>query len=152
MKTQSAETHFEKITDRVIPPEFKNKIKILVVEDNPLNQKMASFMLEDWGYKHHICSNGKLAIENFRFNKYDLVLMDIQMPELNGFETVKYIHDTLKQFMPIIAMSAHGMSGEKAKCLSAGMTDYIAKPINEVELFNKITNYLYKCVVEAIEI
>ena len=122
---------------------MKDKIKILVVEDNLLNQKLASFMLNDWGFKYTICSNGKLAVETMQSNTYDLILMDIQMPELNGHETTEYIRKTLKLELPIIAMTAHAMPGEKKKCLSIGMTDYISKPINETELYTMITNYLF---------
>lgn len=140
------------ITDRVIPQELKDKIKILVVEDNLLNQKLAGFMLKDWGFNYSIVANGKLALEDLAINTYDLVLLDIQMPVMNGYETAEYIRKKLKLGLPIIAMTAHAMPGEKEKCLSMGMTDYILKPINEEELFNLITNYLFSSVVKAEEI
>ena len=137
------------ITDRIIPQKLKDKIKILVVEDNLLNQKLAGFMLKDWGFKYTICSNGKNALDNLKSNTYDLILMDIQMPELNGHETAEHIRRKLKLELPIIAMTAHAMPGEKEKCLRVGMTDYISKPINEIELFNMITNYLFSSVVKT---
>src|ERR1035437_8167591 len=146
---QATQPNNAMITDRIIPQELKNKIKILVVEDNLLNQKSAGFMLKDWGFKYEILANGKLALENLKFNRYDLILMDIQMPELNGYETTKHIRKILKLELPIIAMTALSLPGEKEKCLSVGMTDYISKPINEMELFNLITNYLFSSVVKT---
>lgn len=133
----------EIMTERMIPLKLKNKIKILVVEDNLLNQKLAGFMLSDWGIPYTISANGKIALEDLKHNSYDLILMDIQMPELNGHETTQYIRKTLKLGLPIIAMTAHAMPGEKEKCLSSGMTEYISKPINEVELFNIIAKHLF---------
>ncbi len=123
-------------------PFIKNKIKILVVEDNIMNQKLAGFMLNDWGFDHDICGNGKLAIEKIKTNSYDLILMDIQMPEINGYEATKLIRTQLKIRTPIIAMTAHALPGEREKCLDCGMTDHISKPINETELFNLITKHL----------
>lgn len=135
--------------DRIIPYQLKDKIKILVVEDNLLNQKLAGFMLTDWGFQYDICANGQLALEKLKFNKYDLVLMDIQIPELNGYETTHEIRETLNLSLPIIAMTAYALSGEKEKCLSAGMTDYISKPINEAELYGRIEKYLCLNVVNT---
>ncbi len=125
----------------------KKTIRILVVEDNLLNQKLAGFMLSDWGFKYDILSNGKFAIENLKFKTYDLILLDIQMPELNGYETAQHIRKILRLELPIIAMTAHAMPGEKEKCLSVGMTDYISKPINEPELLNMLKNYLSPAIV-----
>lgn len=134
-------------TDRVIPEALKPNIKILVVEDNLLSRKLAAFVLKDWGYKYDECANGKLAIENLKLHKYDLILMDIQMPELNGYDTTRYIRKNLELGLPIIAMTSSSSPGEREKCLMAGMNDYIAKPIKEEELYNIITNYLFTTVV-----
>ena len=134
-------------TDRVIPTEFKEKIKILVVEDNLLSRKLATFMLKNWGYRYDECPNGKEALENMKIHKYDLILMDIEMPEMNGYDTTKFIRKKLELGLPIIAMTAHSDPGEREKCLLAGMNDYIAKPIQEEELYNVVTNYLYTTVV-----
>ena len=139
------------VTDRVIPSELKDKIKILVVEDNPLNQKLADFMLANWGFKHDICTNGKLALELLKLNSYDLILMDILMPEMDGFQTTQYIRRNLELGLPIIAMTSHAIPGEREKCLSAGMTDYIEKPVKEEQLYNLIINYLFSTVVESAE-
>jgi CheY-like chemotaxis protein len=139
------------LTDRVIPPGLKDKIRILVVEDNVLNQKLADFMLRDWDFQHDICSNGKQAIDLLKINTYDLILMDIQMPEMNGYEATTYIREELKLGVPIIATTSHSSPGEREKCLLSGMTDYLTKPIKEVELYNLVTNYLFSTVVENIE-
>lgn len=116
--------------------------KVLVVEDNLMNQKLAGFMLKDWGFDFDICSNGKLAVEKLKTHSYNIVLMDIQMPEMNGYEATEFIRTQLKLTLPIIAMTAHALPGEKEKCLSFGMTDYISKPIKENDLRNLITKYL----------
>jgi len=134
-------------TDRVIPDELKDKIKILVVEDNLMSRKLAAFVLKNWGYKYDECTNGKQALENIKLDKYDLILMDIQMPEMDGYETTRYIRKKLELGLPIIAMTSHSDPGERERCLSAGMNDYIAKPIKEEELYNIITNYLFTTVV-----
>ncbi len=116
--------------------------KVLVVEDNILNQKLAGFILKDWGLNFDICSNGKIAVEKLHTETYHIILMDIQMPEMNGYEATKYIRETLKLDIPVIAMTAHALPGEKEKCLSFGMTDYISKPIKESDLQNLMTKYL----------
>lgn len=138
-------------TDRIIPRELKDKIRVLVVEDNLLNQKLASFMLAGWGFQYDICSDGKQAIEHLKLNTYDLILMDIQMPEMNGYEATKYIREELKLGMPIIATTSHSSPEEREKCLLSGMTDYLTKPIKEEELYNLVTNYLFTTVVENVE-
>ncbi|MES2513670.1 MAG: ATP-binding protein [Bacteroidota bacterium] len=119
-----------------------NTMKVLVVEDNILNQKLAGFILKDWGFKYDICNNGKLATEKLKTHTYDLILMDIQMPEMNGYDTTAFIRGQLKLTTPVIAMTAHALPGEREKCLSFGMTDYISKPIKEVDLKNLISKYI----------
>ena len=143
MITQAAPFNKEVSVNRIVPQKITDKIGILVLEDNLLNQKLAVLMLKDWGFKYDIFSNGKLAIENLAFNRYDLILMDIQMPEWNGYEVTQYIRNSLKLRLPIIAMTAQAMPGERERCLNAGMTEYVSKPINEEELFNRITNCLF---------
>ncbi len=122
--------------------EINTNLKVLIVEDNILNQKLAGFMLKDWGYGFDICSNGKLATEKLITNSYNIILMDIQMPEMNGYEATQFIRDNLKLTIPIIAMTAHALPDEKEKCLGFGMTDYISKPIKEVDLKNIINKYI----------
>jgi CheY-like chemotaxis protein len=126
-----------------IPQELKDKVRILIVEDNLLNQKLVRFMLKNWGFKCDISSNGKLAIKNLEENKYDLILMDIEMPEMNGYVTSQYIRNNLNLTTPIIATTAHVSRKEKEKCVNFGMTDYISKPIKGEELNSLIINYLF---------
>ncbi|MES2286200.1 MAG: ATP-binding protein [Bacteroidota bacterium] len=131
-------TNPEKINKSIV----NGKIKILIVEDNLLNQKLAAFMIKDFGFAFDICGNGKLAVEKLKQNTYNLVLMDIQMPEMDGYEATGVIREKLMLNTPIIAMTAHAMPGEKDKCLGLGMTDYISKPIKETDLHNLIIKYI----------
>ncbi len=128
--------------EKIHKPIVNDKIKILIVEDNLLNQKLAAFMIKDFGFAFDICGNGKLAVEKLEQGAYDLVLMDIQMPEMDGYEATGFIRGKLMLNIPIIAMTAHAMPGEKDKCLGFGMTDYISKPIKETDLHNLIIKYI----------
>lgn len=128
--------------EKIHKPIVNDKIKILIVEDNLLNQKLAAFMIKDFGFAFDICGNGKLAVEKLEQGAYDLVLMDIQMPEMDGYEATGLIRGKLMLNIPIIAMTAHAMPGEKDKCLGFGMTDYISKPIKETDLHNLIIKYI----------
>jgi CheY-like chemotaxis protein len=139
------------LTDRVIPDKLKDSIRILVVEDNPVNQKHTALLLKSWGFRHDICANGKDAIRNIRVNKYDLILMDVEMPEMDGYETTVFIRNKLKLGLPIIATTAKVTEQDREKCLTTGMNDYIPKPINAEQLYNLVTNYLFSTVVENIE-
>lgn len=100
-------------------------------------------MLGDMGFEFEICINGKLAIDKLHSSRYDIILMDVQMPELNGCQTASRIRNNLKLDLPIIAMTARALPGEKKRCIDAGMTDYIVKPIQEEELLKLLTNYLF---------
>ena len=108
-------------------------MRILLVEDNIVNQKVALNMLQKLGFSADIANNGKEALQTLENIHYDLVLMDIQMPVMDGFEASRNIRDpgssVLDHDIPIIAMTAHAMKGDKEKCLEAGMDDYISKPI-----------------------
>jgi len=129
-------------TEKAHEPFHKTKLSVLVVEDNVMNQKLAGFMLNDWGFDFDVCNNGKLAIEKLKNHSYHLILMDIQMPEMNGYEATKFIRNHLNINIPVIAMTAHALPGEREKCISYGMTDHISKPINENELRTLIDKYL----------
>jgi CheY-like chemotaxis protein len=123
---------------------LKNK-KILLVEDNPFNQLIARKFLEKWYAIVETADNGLLALEKLTVNKYDLILMDIQMPEMDGIETTKAIRkhrDISLQQIPIIALTAVAMENDKEKLLKDGMNDYISKPFNPNELFKKIAKYI----------
>lgn len=118
------------------------KYKILLIEDNLLNQKLAKNVLNNQGYNVEIADNGTLGLELLKKHPYDLILMDIQMPELDGYQTAEIIREELGLNIPIIAMTAHSILGEKEKCLKAGMDDFISKPFDQEELFKKIENLL----------
>lgn len=106
-----------------------------------MNQKLVGYMLSDWGYEFEACNNGKQAIEKIQQTAYQLILMDIQMPEMDGYETTVYLREKLLLNITIIAMTAQTSNDEKNKCLSLGMTDYISKPIQEAELESLIAKY-----------
>lgn len=113
-------------------------IKVLVVEDIALNQLLMKTLLDDFGFQCDIAVNGRVAIEKLEDDEYDIVLMDLQMPEMNGFEATKYIRETLKSDIPIIALTADVTTVDLAKCKLVGMNDYIAKPVDEQLLYAKI--------------
>lgn len=119
-------------------------IKILVAEDIPLNQLLMKTILDDYGFECEIAANGKIAIEKLETNNFDIVLMDLQMPEMNGFEATEYIRDILKLDIPIIALTADVTTVDLEKCKSVGMNDYIAKPVDERMLYSKIMSLVKK--------
>jgi CheY-like chemotaxis protein len=124
-------------------------LRILLAEDNVVNQTMAKRLLEKAGHSVAVAGNGRLAIEALRRDCFDLVLMDVQMPEMDGFEATAEIRrlegtpkGTGSQFsrMPIIAMTAHAMAGDRERCLAAGMDGYVSKPIDVRDLFHAIAD------------
>ncbi|MDM8524360.1 response regulator [Desulfococcaceae bacterium HSG8] len=120
--------------------------RILVVEDNFINQEVAIEILDSAGIIADIANHGKEAVEAFCKSSYDAILMDIQMPEMDGFEATKAIRDfeirNSKSEIPIIAMTAHAMKGDREKCFKAGMNDYITKPIDIDELFSTLNRWI----------
>jgi PAS domain S-box-containing protein len=118
--------------------------KILVVEDNPMNQLLIKYTFQSWQINFEVADNGQKAIEWLQQDNFDLVLLDIQMPTMDGYLTAQTIRNELKNDIPIIAMTAHAMAGEREKCLSYGMNDYISKPIHEKELYTLLKKYLLK--------
>ncbi len=123
--------------------ESKN-IKVLVAEDMALNQLLMKTLLDDFGFERDIADNGKIAIEKLKAKSYDIVLMDLQMPEMNGFEATEYIRTTMNSKIPIIALTADVTTADLAKCTAVGMNDYIAKPIDERVLYSKILGLVKK--------
>jgi CheY-like chemotaxis protein/HPt (histidine-containing phosphotransfer) domain-containing protein len=134
------------ITDERAPhaiPEAPRRLNILVVEDNPVNQKVAAAMLEQLGHDVVLASSGRLAVQVLDKHEIDLILMDIQMPEMDGFEVTKLIRQreiTNGGHIPIVAVTAHAMQGDRERCLAAGMDDYISKPIRSRSLSSVIQN------------
>lgn len=117
------------------------KLKLLVVEDNDINRLVVNKMMSDWNFQIENASNGSTAIDMIEENEYDIVLMDIEMPGMNGYETVEHIRTKLtaaKKNIPVLAMTAHANTEEKEKCKKAGMNDYISKPFDSLELKEKL--------------
>lgn len=127
-------------TESTLPSDFE-KLRVLVAEDNHINQSLIRHLFKEWGLDFDLATNGREAIEMLQLNKYGLILMDIQMPEMDGYTAAQEIRSRLKFDIPIIAMTAHALAGEKEKCLSYGMNDYISKPIREVLLHKLIKQY-----------
>jgi PAS domain S-box-containing protein len=116
--------------------------RILIVEDVTLNQLLLKTLLREFGYEYDVASNGKIAIDLFQKKKYDLILMDLQMPEMNGYETTEFIRSNLRSEIPIIALTADVTTADVEKCRSIGMNDYLAKPIDDKLLYVKIRKFL----------
>ena len=119
-------------------------IKVLVVEDIPLNQLLMKTVLDDFGFERDIASNGKIAIEKLQAKSFDVILMDLQMPEMNGFEATDYIRNTMHSNIPIIALTADVTTVDLEKCRKVGMNDYVSKPVDERLLFSKIVSLVKK--------
>jgi PAS domain S-box-containing protein len=124
-----------------IDKEVEN-ISVLVAEDIPLNQLLMKTLLDDFGFRFDIAGNGKIAIEKLKENSYDIILMDLQMPEMNGFEATEYIRNKMNSKIPIIALTADVTTVDLAKCKSVGMDDYISKPVDERLLYDKIVGLI----------
>ena len=126
--------------------EITGDLDILLVEDNELNQEVVSLFLRKGGYNLVIANDGEEAIIKLEKQHFDLILMDIEMPEMNGFECTRSIRNSdpsrINPEIPIIAMTAHAMKGDKDKCMGAGMDDYISKPINFIELEKKLKYFI----------
>jgi signal transduction histidine kinase/FixJ family two-component response regulator len=116
--------------------------RVLVVEDNAMNQLLIKFTFQSWKVNYELADNGSKAIEWLQRATFHLVLLDIQMPLMDGYATAQAIRQELKSNIPIIAMTAHALAGEREKCLSYGMNDYISKPIHEKELYGLLKTYL----------
>ncbi|MDP3916579.1 MAG: PAS domain S-box protein [Bacteroidota bacterium] len=134
-----------------------SNIKVLVAEDIALNQLLMRTLLDDFGFDCDIAANGRIAVEKLKANSYDIILMDLQMPEMNGFEATEYIRHEMKCNIPIIALTADVTTVDLAKCKYVGIDDYIPKPVDERLLYSKIINSVKKtatkkrkCIVENI--
>ena len=136
----------EELVEIELDSEIKN-IKVLVVEDIALNQLLMKTLLDDFGFERDVAENGLIAIEKLKTNTYDIILMDLQMPEMNGFEATDFIRNTMHSDIPIIALTADVTTVDLEKCRFVGMNDYIAKPVDEKLLYSKIVSLVKKYTV-----
>lgn len=131
------------ITVPSTPQTFSLKgIKILIVEDNEINQLLARTILQEWGCHVEIANNGEESINTLQRNSYDIILMDMQMPIMGGVQATKIIREEMKLELPIIALTANASKEDERNCMDAGMNDYISKPFREEELYQKISRWL----------
>ena len=137
LKFQESESQQEEGANNSIGTEGFNALKVLLVEDNEINQLLAETILTQWNCSVISAENGQEALEKFQQEAFDLILMDIQMPEMDGYELTQEIRKQ-DQKIPIIAITAGGIQGERAKCIAAGMNDYLLKPFQPEELYSKI--------------
>ena len=123
----------------------RHPTKALLAEDNIVNQKVALKMLEKLGIDVDIANNGKEAVKMSEEKSYDLIFMDCQMPEMDGFDATRTIRQleqkNAKASTPIIALTANALEGDKNQCLSAGMTDFLAKPLKQDALHSLLKKY-----------
>jgi CheY-like chemotaxis protein len=134
-------------TKQLLSEEFAEKypLGILIAEDNPVNQKLAVRLLNKLGYKKiDVVQNGVEVLEKLRYQFYEVILMDVQMPEMDGLEATRQIRATSGDQPVIIAMTANAMQGDRDECIQAGMNDYISKPI----MLEIVVNVLEKWALE----
>lgn len=139
---RESNTHTEDLIRHTSQSSLLNNKKILLVEDNEINQKLTSTILGQEGAVVTLADNGEVALKLLQNIDYDLILMDIQMPVLDGITSTIKIRKELQIDTPIIAMTANVIAGEKKVCLSSGMNDYISKPFNSKDLLNRINRQL----------
>ena len=130
------------LVTRHLIAESRRRLRILLAEDNAVNQEVAATMLRKRGHKVEVVANGREAVEEIGRQPYDLILMDIQMPEMDGFAATRAIRGGSAQpDIPIIALTAHALTGERDRCLAGGMTGYIPKPFRAHELFAAVEEF-----------
>ena len=134
------------VTQYSVREELKQSVRILLAEDNLVNQKLATLILTKAGYQVTVADNGKEAVEKYSENPdgFDLILMDVQMPEMDGLTACRTLRKAGFTDVPIVAMTANAMKGDREKCLDAGMNDYISKPIKREVVFEIIEKWLYR--------
>jgi CheY-like chemotaxis protein/HPt (histidine-containing phosphotransfer) domain-containing protein len=140
------ETHRPIITRHTLKEDRKRRIRVLVAEDNAVNQKVAIRILEKLGYRADAVADGEEAVQALKAIPYDLVLMDVQMPRMNGLVTTRIIRDpessVRRHDIPIVAMTAHALKGDREQCLEAGMDEYVSKPVTAEALKEVLEKYL----------
>ena len=122
-------------------PSIAQPLRVLLAEDSLMNQKLAVGLLTKWGHTVHVVANGLAAVEAWEREAFDLILMDVQMPEMNGLEATATIRQREAQtgsHIPIIALTAHALQGDRDQCLAAGMDDYVSKPLRPLDLLRAI--------------
>ena len=131
------------ITQHSLTEQMRQKVRILLVEDNLVNQKLGLAIMQKAGYPVDLARNGAEAVQAVKFKKYNLIFMDVQMPEMDGLEATRQIrkYETEGFHTPIIAMTAHAMKGDKERCLEAGMDDYLSKPLEAKAVLKKIEQW-----------
>jgi CheY-like chemotaxis protein len=138
----------------VTPMRAARRLRVLVAEDNPVNQKLAQHLLERRGHTPILVTNGREAVDALQADEFDLVLMDLQMPEMDGFEATATIRMRERQGIgprvPIVALTAHAMQGDRQRCMDADMDGYVAKPIKPVELFEVIDRVMASTASSAV--
>ena len=118
---------------------------ILLVEDNPVNQKLIAFLLARSGYSYDIAENGKTALERLDLAQYRLVLMDMMMPVMNGYDATRAMRQHPKhKTLPVIALTANAMKGEDEKCRAVGCDDYIPKPYSKDQILTAVSKLIGK--------
>ena len=145
IKNNSSAIDNKNTANKQLDPSFLKDLKILLVEDNELNQLLTVKLFKKWNKEIDVAENGLIAIEKVLNNYYDIILMDIQMPEMDGNEVTKYIREKLpndKSQVPIIAMTAHATADEEKNCLRNGMNDYLSKPFDFNVLLEKLFDNL----------
>ncbi len=133
------------VTRHVLSEQRRFGLRLLLAEDNAINQKLAVVLLQKAGYSVDAVDDGQEAVNKAMVEHYNAVLMDVQMPELDGFEATRQIRtweEPLKQHIPIIAMTAHALAGDRERCLQAGMDDYVSKPLEPRVLFNVLDRWI----------
>lgn len=137
---------------RIVAAPENQRWRILVADDNVVNQRVVTNMLEKRGHSVAVADNGRNAVELWKSEPFDLVLMDVQMPEMDGFEAVSAIRDAERskgQHTRVVALTAHAMKGDKERCLLAGFNSYLSKPIRAAQLFALIEDVMRRPQVEA---
>jgi CheY-like chemotaxis protein len=140
-----ADAHPKIHTQYSVREDLKHSVRILLAEDNLVNQKLAKLMLGKAGYQVEVANNGREAVETYTASPdtFDLIFMDVQMPEMDGKEATAAIRKMGHERVPIIAMTAHAMKGDRDMCLQAGMNDYLTKPIKRESVFAIIEKNLF---------
>ncbi len=131
------------------PPAESPPLRVLLVEDSIPNQRLAVGMLERWGHQVHVVGDGQAAVDAVEGGDFDLVLMDVQMPTLDGYQAtaaIRAMEDADFRDIPIIAMTAHAMAGDRDKCLAAGMDGYLSKPIDARRLITLVESFAFRDV------